>query len=71
VNLRYRSLLKPWNALFPFVYHLDPIMVESPLVVLSLADRTLIEVRWQVPLVRFRAFYTLVEDWNVENLNSW
>jgi hypothetical protein len=31
-------------------------MVENPLVVLSLADRTSLEVEWQVPLVRFRAF---------------
>jgi hypothetical protein len=41
---------------FPFYYHLDPIMVESPLVVLCLADRTLVEVGWQVPLLRFRTF---------------
>jgi hypothetical protein len=44
--------------------------VENPLVVLCLADRTLVQVEWQVPLARFRAFYTLVRDWNVENLNS-
>jgi hypothetical protein len=40
------------------------------LVVLCLADRTLVEVEWQAPLVRFMAFYTLVNEWNVENLNS-
>jgi hypothetical protein len=45
-------------------------MVESLLVVLCLADRTLVEVGWQVPLVRFSAFYTLVHEGNVENLNS-
>jgi hypothetical protein len=46
------------------VHHLDPIVVEDLLVVLCLADRTLIEVEWQVPLVRIRAFYTLVGDLN-------
>jgi hypothetical protein len=55
---------------YPFYCHLDPIMVESLLVVLCLADRTLVEVGWQVPLVRFSAFYTLVHEGNVENLNS-
>jgi hypothetical protein len=30
----------------------------------------MIEVKWQVPLVRFRAFYTLVNEWNVDNMNS-
>jgi hypothetical protein len=48
----------------PFVYHLDPIVVENPLVVLCLVYRTSVEVEWQVPLMRFRAFYTLVRDWN-------
>jgi hypothetical protein len=43
----------------PFVYHLDPIVVENPLEVLCLADRTLIEVEWQVLLTRFRAFIPL------------
>jgi hypothetical protein len=38
--------------------------------VLCLAARTLVEVEWQVPLMRFRDFYTLVNEWNVENLNS-
>jgi hypothetical protein len=33
----------------PFVYHHDPIIVENPLVVLCLADRTLVEVEWKVP----------------------
>jgi hypothetical protein len=41
------------------------------LVVLCLADGTLVEVKWQVPLVRFRAFYTLVHDWSgPRNWNS-
>jgi hypothetical protein len=40
-------------------------MVENPLVVLCLADRTLVEVGWQVPLMRFMAFYTLVHDWMI------
>jgi hypothetical protein len=56
---------------YTLVYHLDPIIMENPLVVLCLADRTSVEVEWQVPLMRFRAFYTLVRDWNVENWNSW
>jgi hypothetical protein len=42
----------------------------NPLVVLCLAARTLVEVEWQVPLTRSRAFYTLVNEWNVENINS-
>jgi hypothetical protein len=45
---------------YPFYCHLDPIVVESPLVVQCLADRTLGEVEWQIPLLRFWAFYTLV-----------
>jgi hypothetical protein len=53
-----------------FVYHLDLTVVENLLVVLCLADRTPVEVGWQVPLTRFMAFYTLVHEWNVENLNS-
>jgi hypothetical protein len=47
------------ECIIPFVYHLVPIVVENPLVVLCLADRTLVEVDWQVPLARFRDFYTL------------
>jgi hypothetical protein len=38
--------------------------------VLCLVARTPVEVEWQVSLVRFRTFYTLVNEWNVENLNS-
>jgi hypothetical protein len=49
---------------YTFVYHLDPIVVENPLVVLCLVDRTLVEVEWQTPLMRFKTFYTLVRDWN-------
>jgi hypothetical protein len=55
---------------YSFLYHHDPMVVESPLVVLCLADRTSIEVEWQVSLTRFMAFYTLVRDRNVENLKS-
>jgi hypothetical protein len=40
----------------PFLYHLAPIMVENPLVVLCLVNRTPIEVEWQIPLMRFRTF---------------
>jgi hypothetical protein len=42
----------------------------NPLVVLCLVDRTMVQVEWQVPLVRFRAFYTLVNESNVEHLNN-
>jgi hypothetical protein len=56
---------------YTLLYHIGPIMVENPLVMLYLVDRTPVEVEWQTPLVRFRAFYTLVQDWNVEYLNSW
>jgi hypothetical protein len=58
------------ECIIPFVYHLDPIMVENPLVLLCLVDRTLVEVGWQIPLVRFRAFIPWVGDWNAENLNN-
>jgi hypothetical protein len=58
------------ECIIPFLYHLAPIMVENPLVVLCVADRTSVEIEWQVPLMKFRAFYTLVRDSNVENLNS-
>jgi hypothetical protein len=60
-----------WNPrmhYYPFLYHLDPIVVESPLVVLCLADRTTVEAEWQVPIVRFRTFYTLV---HVGMLRTW
>jgi hypothetical protein len=38
------ELNKTLECITPFLYHLDPIVVESPLVVLCLADRTLIKV---------------------------
>jgi hypothetical protein len=37
---------------------------------LCLVDRIPVEVEWQTPLAIFRAFYTLVVKWNVENLNN-
>jgi hypothetical protein len=43
------------------VYHLAPIVVENPLIVLCLVDRTLVEVEWQTPLVRFRTFIAWFE----------
>jgi hypothetical protein len=55
---------------YTLLYHLDPIVMENPLAVLCLVDRTMIEVEWQVPLTRLQAFYTLVHERNVENLNS-
>jgi hypothetical protein len=55
---------------YPLCSTLDPIVVENYVRRLCLADRTLVEVEWQVTLARFRAFYTLVNEWNVENLNS-
>jgi hypothetical protein len=36
--------------------------------VICFMDRTSVEVESQIPLVRFRAFYTWVRDWNVEKL---
>jgi hypothetical protein len=54
------ELIETLECIVPFVYHLDHIMVENPLVMLCLADRTSVEVKWQVPLMRLRAFYTLV-----------
>jgi hypothetical protein len=44
------------ECIIPFVYHLDPIVVENPLAVLCLVNRTPIEVEWQIPFVRFRTF---------------
>jgi hypothetical protein len=44
------------ECIIPFVYHLDPNMVENPLVMLCLVDRTPVEVEWQISLVRFRPF---------------
>jgi hypothetical protein len=44
------------ECIIPFIYHLDPIVVENPLVVLCLVDRTPVEVEWQTPLTRFRVF---------------
>jgi hypothetical protein len=41
---------------YTFVYHLDLIVVENPLVMICLVDRTPVEVEWQTPLMRFRAF---------------
>jgi hypothetical protein len=66
----FQEFIETLECIIPFVYHLDPIVVEILLVVLCLADRTLVEVGWQVSLTRFRAFYMLVREWNVENLNS-
>jgi hypothetical protein len=50
------ELNKTLECIIPFVYHIDPIMVENMLVMLCLVDRTSVEVEWQVPLMRFRAF---------------
>jgi hypothetical protein len=50
------------NALYPFVYHLAPIMVKNPLVMLCLVHRILVEVEWQTPLARFRAFVPRFES---------
>jgi hypothetical protein len=42
--------------IIPFLYRIAPIMVENPLVVLFLVDKTPVEVKWHTPLARFRAF---------------
>jgi hypothetical protein len=49
------SVNKTLECIIPFLYHLDPIMVENPLVMLYLVDRTSVEVEWQTPLARFKA----------------
>jgi hypothetical protein len=55
---------------YPFVYHLDHIVVENLLVVLCLADRTPVEVEWQVPLVRLGLFIPWFVIGIFENLSS-
>jgi hypothetical protein len=49
-------LNKTLECIIPLVYHFAPIVVENLLIVLCLVDRTLVEVEWQTPLMRFRAF---------------
>jgi hypothetical protein len=48
--------MKTLECIISFVYHLAPIVVENPLVMLCLVDRIPVEVEWQTPLARFRAF---------------
>jgi hypothetical protein len=65
-----------WNRrmhYYPFLDHLEPIMVESSLVVLCLEDRTPIEVGWQVPLVRFNPFihWFVIGIWEYDYLIEW
>jgi hypothetical protein len=55
---------------YPFVYHLDHTVVENSLVVLCLVDRTLVEVKWQVPLVRLGLFIPWFMIGIFENLSS-
>jgi hypothetical protein len=50
------------ECIIPFLYHFASIMVENPLVVLCLVDRTPVEVEWQTPLVRFRTFIPWFES---------
>jgi hypothetical protein len=49
------------ECIIPFVYHLPPIVVENPFVVLCLVDRIPVEVECQTPLARFRAFIPCFE----------
>jgi hypothetical protein len=51
-----QELNETLECIIPFVYHLDPIVVENPLVMLCFMNRTPVEVEWQTPLSRFRAF---------------
>jgi hypothetical protein len=44
-------------------------MMENPIEVLFLVDRTLVEVKWQIPLVRFRAFMPWFVNGNGYELN--
>jgi hypothetical protein len=60
-----QEFIETLECIIPLVYHLDSIMMENLLGVLCLIDRTLVEVEWQVPLMRFRALYTLVHEWKV------
>jgi hypothetical protein len=48
--------MKPYNALYPFYITLILSKWKNPLVMLCLVDRIPIEVEWQTPLARFRAF---------------
>jgi hypothetical protein len=41
-----QELNETLECIIPFLYHLDPIVMENPLVVLCLADRTLVEIEW-------------------------
>jgi hypothetical protein len=50
------------ECIIPFIYHLDPIVVKNLLAVLCLEDRTSVEVEWQTPLTRFRAFIPWFES---------
>jgi hypothetical protein len=52
----FYELNETLEFIIPFIYHLHPIVVENPLEVICLVDRTLVEVEWRVPLMRFRAF---------------
>jgi hypothetical protein len=65
-----QELNETLECIISFVYHLDRIVVENPLVMLCLVERIPVEVEWQTPLVRFRAFIPWFVKWNVENLNS-
>jgi hypothetical protein len=58
------------ECILPFVYHLDLIVVENSLVVLCLADGTLVEVEWQVPLTRLGLFIPWFVNGMIENINS-
>jgi hypothetical protein len=51
-----QEFIETLECMTPFVYHLDPIMMENPLVVLCLVDGTPVEVEWQISLLIFRAF---------------
>jgi hypothetical protein len=52
----FYELNETLECIILFIYYLNPFMLENPLVVLCLADRTSVEVKWQIPLVRFKVF---------------
>jgi hypothetical protein len=53
---RLYELNETLECIISFVYPLDPIIVENLLAMLCLVDRISVEVEWQTPLARFRAF---------------
>jgi hypothetical protein len=58
----FEEFIETLECITPFVYHLDPIVVQNSLVVLCLAYRTPIEVECHVSLARLELFISLVHE---------